>query len=83
MKKVLFAVLLWLTVLVSAPAQEKYAISEKDYENNTVEMADTMRQNGKIYVVVAVLGIVLTGLFVYAFSIDRKVKKLEKETQTP
>jgi CcmD family protein len=43
------------------------------------EMADTMRSNGKIYIVVAVCLTILIGLFVYVFSIDRKISKLEKE----
>ncbi len=44
-----------------------------------VEMADTMRSNGKIYVVVAVLVVLFIGLFAYLISIDRKVSRLEKE----
>lgn len=43
------------------------------------EMADVMRSNGKIYVVVAVCLIILVGLFFYAMRIDRKVTKLEKD----
>ncbi|MBS1496762.1 MAG: CcmD family protein [Bacteroidetes bacterium] len=43
-----------------------------------VEMADTMRSNGKIYVVVSVCLLILIGLFLYVMNIDRKVKKLEK-----
>jgi CcmD family protein len=43
------------------------------------EMADVMRSNGKIYVVVAVAMIVLTGILVYLVSIDRKVSALEKK----
>jgi len=35
--------------------------------------------DGKIYVVIGVLSIILTGLFFYLFSLDRKVKKLEDE----
>lgn len=42
------------------------------------EMADTLRSNGKIYVVVTVLVIVLTGLFLYVIRLDRKISKLEK-----
>lgn len=42
------------------------------------DMADTMRSNGKIYVVVGVILIVLTGLFVYLFSLDKKVSRIEK-----
>lgn len=43
-----------------------------------VEMADTMRSEGKIYVVVALILIVLTGLILYLFLLDRKVSKIEK-----
>jgi len=42
-----------------------------------VEMADGMRAEGKIYVVVAIILMVLIGLFTYLFLLDRKVKKLE------
>ena len=44
------------------------------------EMADVMRGNGKIYVVVAVCLTILTGLFIYVFIVDRKVSRLEKKT---
>ena len=44
---------------------------------NRPEMADTMRAEGKIYVVVAIILIVLAGLFVYLFLIDKKVRHLE------
>ena len=42
-----------------------------------VEMADTMRAEGKIYVVVGIILIVLVGLILYLLLMDRKVKKLE------
>jgi hypothetical protein len=44
----------------------------------TVDMADGMRSNGKIYVVVGVLVIILFGLLAYLVSIDRKVTRVEK-----
>lgn len=44
-----------------------------------VEMADVMRADGKIYVVVAVLLIIFFGLIVYLINLDRKVSKLEKK----
>lgn len=43
-----------------------------------VEMADAMRADGKIYVVVAVILTILAGLILYVISIDRKIGKLEK-----
>lgn len=42
------------------------------------EMADGMRSEGKIYVVVAIILIVLSGLIVYLFTLDKKVSKLEE-----
>ncbi len=47
-------------------------------QNANQESQDFMRSNGKIYVVVAVVITILTGLFVYVFSLDRKISKLEK-----
>jgi CcmD family protein len=44
-----------------------------------VEMADKFREEGKIYVVITVFAIILIGLFVYVFLLDRKIGKLEKE----
>jgi CcmD family protein len=40
-----------------------------------------MESYGKIFVVVTVLAIILIGVFVYLFFIDRKVKRLEKEME--
>ena len=43
------------------------------------EMADGLRQSGKIYVVVAAVVIIVAGLLFYLISLDRKVSKLERE----
>ena len=43
------------------------------------EMADVMRSNGKIYVVVAVLATIFAGIFGYLIMLDRKITKIEKE----
>jgi uncharacterized membrane protein len=45
-----------------------------------VEMADTMRSNGRIYVVVAVVTTILIGLLLYVFRLDRKISRLEKNS---
>ncbi|MFM7709400.1 MAG: CcmD family protein [Ferruginibacter sp.] len=45
------------------------------------EMADLLRSNGKIYTVVAVCLLILSGLFLYLFSIERRLKKIEKENK--
>ena len=48
-------------------------------QDNGVEMADSLRSNGKIYVVVICIVIILVGLLAYLFSIDKRLKKIEKE----
>lgn len=49
-----------------------------DMGNEQPEMADALRSNGKIYVVVAVVVTILLGLFIYLFRLDRKISKLER-----
>ena len=43
-----------------------------------VEMADALRENGKIYVVVVIIAIIFIGLAGYLINLDRKINKLEK-----
>jgi len=50
----------------------------RSYSQNEVQMADNLRAEGKIYVVVAIIVIILTGLIFYLFTMDKKVQKLEK-----
>ena len=68
MKKILLSVLmLFLSTFLFAQ------------QNNGVEMADQMRSSGKIYVVIATIVIVFIGLAIYLFTIDRRLKKIERE----
>ena len=46
--------------------------------NAPVEMADAMRANGMIYVVIAVLLTILGGLLFYVYRLDRKITRLEQ-----
>lgn len=46
---------------------------------NGVEMADRLRADGKIWVVVAVIAAVFAGIIVYLVRLDRQIGKLEKE----
>lgn len=77
MKKLLTIMMLCLSL--SSIAQDKYEITDKDYQNNEVEMADVMRSNGKIYVVVGVVAIVFAGLIIFMVNTERKISKLEQE----
>ena len=44
---------------------------------NDVEMADPLRSNGKIYVVVIGLVVILTGLIALLLRIEKKLRHLE------
>ncbi len=48
-------------------------------QGEKIEMADALRQSGKIYVVVTVLLIILFGFIALLINIDRKLGKLEKQ----
>ena len=53
-------------------------LSTVAFAQDKPEMADMMRSNGKIYVVVAVCLTILIGLFIYVFIVDRKLSRMEK-----
>ena len=63
---IVFAILLSVVAFTQGPT------------GNDVGMADTMRSNGRIYVVVAVVLTILIGLILYVVRIDRKISKWEK-----
>lgn len=58
------AILLFLCVLAQA--------------QNSIPPPDVMNTNGKIYVVMSVVIVIVMGLFLYLISLDRKISKMEK-----
>jgi CcmD family protein len=73
-----FIVVFLLLISLNTIAQDKIEVTPQDYQNTSVEMADHMRAEGKIYVLVGIIGIVFAGILVYVISTDRKVSRLEK-----
>lgn len=76
MKKLLTIALLFFSLTLLA--QEKIEVTESDYSNQGVEMADQMRADGKIYVLVGIILIIFAGITIYVVNTDRKISKLEK-----
>lgn len=76
MKK--WLILLLMAWSLQANAQEKIEITSEDYQNSGVEMADAMRADGKIYVLVGIICIVFAGITVYVIQTNRRVSRLEK-----
>ena len=52
-----------------------FSFSQEVVENNSM---DIMKSNGKIYVVVAVVLVILIGLFLYVWRLDKKITALEQ-----
>ena len=70
MKSKILSILLSLGILTTKAQQTA---------QTSTTMADEMRSNGKIFVVVAVLLTILIGLISYVIRIDKKVSRLEKD----
>jgi len=64
--------------LITIILTQSYALSQV---REKVEMADNFRADGKIYVVLVIILVILAGLFFYLIRIDRKVTKLEEQKQ--
>lgn len=45
------------------------------------DMADTLRSNGKIYVVVLVLATIFAGIIAFLIYLDRKVSRIERNKE--
>ena len=46
-----------------------------------VENSSIMVQQGKIYIVMSVVTIILVGLFIYVATVDKKITALEKDSK--
>tara|TARA_B100000287_G_scaffold285799_1_gene269460 strand:- start:281 stop:457 length:177 start_codon:yes stop_codon:yes gene_type:complete len=44
-----------------------------------VEMADVLRSEGKIYVVVVIFLLILAALFIYLYRIEKKIDRLKNK----
>ena len=47
------------------------------------QMADALRENGKIYVVITVIGIIFVCIVAFLIILERKIKKLEEKASSP
>lgn len=48
---------------------------------STVSDTNFMTESGKIFVVMAVVVVIVLGLFLYLINLDRKISKLEKKNK--
>ncbi len=55
-----------------------FSFSAKAQQMPEVEMADSLRENGKIFVVIIIMSLIFIGVAAYLFNLDRKISKMEK-----
>lgn len=67
------------TAVEAQDNKEMVLVQANAADTQQIEMADRLRQDGKIYVVVACVLVVLAGMIFYLVSIDKKVSRLEKQ----
>ncbi len=56
-------------------------LSQNLFAQQTVDMADQLRADGKIWVVVMVIAVVFAGIIGYLIRLDRQLTKLEKDVK--
>jgi hypothetical protein len=77
MKKFIYSLIFTGAIILFQPQSLLAGVLQ--LESEKVEMADLFRSEGKIYVVVLVVVILITGLIVYTILTDRKILKLQRE----
>jgi uncharacterized membrane protein len=75
-KKAALTLFLLSSWLISLPV-----LAQDGAGSKKVEMADQFRADGKIYVVIVVLVMILLGIFAYVVRLDKKIGRLEKDSK--
>jgi len=71
MKRLFFLILSFTFISLNLLAQQAV--------DSEVAMADQMREDGKIWVVVGVIALIFAGIITYLVRLDSKLTKVEKE----
>ncbi len=78
MNKIKYILTCFCILLCLNLSAQKQEIVAEDYENDRIEMADAMRSDGKIYVLVAIIVSLFAGFLIYVIKTEQKIKKVEK-----
>lgn len=70
---------LWPAWLVALMALISSSVAAQESPVAISPLEQTMYNSGKIWVVIAVAGVILLGIFVYLVKIDRSVSQIENE----
>jgi CcmD family protein len=82
MKNIIYFFLLLISLNASGQQEtntQKADTSASTNNTESVPMADKFREDGKIYVVVAVVLIIFLGMLFYIFTLEKKISRIEKE----
>ena len=76
------SVLITQTALAQANTTAETTFVEANAPASDIEMADRLRADGKIYIVVGCVLVVLAGMIFYLISLDKKVSNLERQIKS-
>jgi CcmD family protein len=68
-----------ITLTIALCIMQVFVFAQDTANVKTEDPTDFMRSEGKLYVVMVVVVVILIGLFIYLLSLDRKIKKLENK----
>jgi CcmD family protein len=82
-KKIFYILIIVLSFIHTSYAQMEVdssieKINAKSFSTEA-SMINSLNKDGKIYIVITVISIILIGLFFYLFQLDRKISKIEKQ----
>ncbi|MDR0793898.1 MAG: CcmD family protein [Chitinophagaceae bacterium] len=70
-----------LLITISLVVFSSVAAMAQQMNTTKEDPTDFMRSNGKLFVVIAVVLVILAGLFIYLIFLDKKISKLEKNSK--
>jgi hypothetical protein len=69
----------WLLLHLFPLHAEARILQNTPVADTSIEMADQLRADGKIYIVVAIIVLIFAGIVFYLVLLEKKINRLEKE----
>lgn len=71
----------YILSLIAILSMQTYSFAQDATTGGKSAIDSFMLSNGKVFVVVAVVFVIILGLFIYLFSLDKKMSRLENEIE--
>lgn len=71
----------YILTIIAVLLMQTFSFAQDATSANKSAIDNFMNSNGKVFVVVAVVFVIVLGLFIYLFSLDKKMARLESEIE--